>query len=193
MTRLGPAYYGYLHQDAVVAYAFATLLLPESGNQTVSAERRVVANDRFDDMQIDGRLHRRVQIKSHRGSSRTLRISDFTTDDISFRIDTVVASFAAETEPADEYRLFATYEAPDKLLMPFLITALGVSVLLPGVATERFRLSPDHLWPERMPPTWSQLNTLNRETFVRFCDHFVIELLCPSSSLDLQICEIQGL
>lgn len=186
MTRLGAAYYGYLHQDAVIAFVFATLLLPESGSQTASVERRVVANDRFDDLEIVGRLRRRVQIKSHRENPRPLRIRDFTTNDISFRIDTVVHSFSTDTTPADEYRLFATYDTPDEYLMPFLVPVPGIPALLPGIASQRFRLAPDRLWPEEMSPEWSPLGTVDREIFVRFCDHFVIELLCPKSSSDLR-------
>ena len=186
MPRLGAAYYGYLHQDAVIAYAFATLLLSESGSQTASVERRVVPNDRFDDLEIVGRLRRRVQIKSHRGNDRPLRIRDFITDDISFRIDNVVQSFAADMDPADEYRLFATYDMPDESLVPFLVPVPGIPALLPGIATQRFRLAPNRLWPEQMSPEWSPLGTVDREVFVHFCDHFVIEILCPKSSSDLR-------
>lgn len=135
MTALSGAYRGYLHQDAVTAYLLATLLLPGARARTLSAEQRITSDDCFDDVELRGTSRRRIQVKSHQVEYRPLQLKDFTTQEISFRIDRAVRSFMAETSPADEYRLFATYDPPDETISQFLEPAQDVSPLLPGVST----------------------------------------------------------
>src|SRR5450432_254969 len=112
MAALSGAYRGYLHQDAVTAYLLATLLLPGAPARTLSAEQRVTPGDCFDDIELRGTSRRRIQVKSHQLEHRPLQLTDFTTQGISFRIDRVIRSFTAETNPAEEYLLFATFDPP---------------------------------------------------------------------------------
>jgi hypothetical protein len=112
---LSGAYRGYHHQDAVTAYLLATLLLPGASARTLTADRKVIPDDCFDDIELRGTGRRRIQVKSHQVEHRPLQLTDFTTQAISFRIDRAVRTFMAETSAADEYRLFATYDPPDDL------------------------------------------------------------------------------
>ncbi len=183
---LSGAYHGYLHQDAVTAYLLATLLLPAASARTLSAERRVTPDDCFDDIELRGTSRRRIQVKSHQVECRPLQLKDFTTQEISFRIDRAVGSFTAEASPADEYRLFTTYDPPDETVGQFLESAPDVPQLLPGVWTQRYRLLLSRIWPEGEDPRWPHLAEIGRDVFASFCARFVIEIGCPHSSTDLR-------
>ena len=183
---LSGAYHGYLHQDAVTAYLLATLLLPGASTRTLSAERRVTSDDCFDDIELHGTGRRRIQVKSHQVEHRPLQLTDFTTQAISFRIDRAVRSFTAETSPADEYRLFTTYDPPDETVSQFLEPAQDISQLLPGVSTRRYRLLVSQIWPEGGNSVWPHLAEIGRDIFASFCARFVIEIGCPHSSTDLR-------
>jgi hypothetical protein len=183
---LSGAYRGYLHQDAVTAHLLATLLLPSASARTLSAERRVTPDDCFDDIELRGTTRRRIQVKSHQVEYRPLQLRDFTTQEISFRIDRAVRSFTAETSPADEYRLFTTYDPPDETVGQFLEPAQNVPQLLPGVSTQRYRLLVSQIWPEGGNSLWPHLAEIGRDIFASFCSRFVIEIGCPHSSTDLR-------
>lgn len=183
---LSGAYHGYLHQDAVTAYLLATLLLPAASARTLSAERRVTPDDCFDDIELRGTSRRRIQVKSHQVEFRPLQLKDFTTQEISFRIDRAVRSFTAETSPADEYRLFTTYDPPDETVGQFLEPAQDVPQLLPGISTQRYRLLVSQIWQEGGNSLWPHLAEIGRDVFASFCARFVIEIGCPHSSTDLR-------
>jgi len=185
MARLSAAYHGYDHQDLVAAYALASLLLPRADVRLVSAERKAVDDDRFDDLELGGRFRRRAQIKSHTAQGRCLQLADLTTDSIDFRIDRAVRSVSNDSAPADRYVLFATY-SPCGDLLPFLQACPSVLPFLPGINTSRFSLRVDHIWPEGGRPRWRALGDVDRAAFLEFSRRFVIDVGCPSSSADLR-------
>ena len=186
MSRLSAAHFGYNHQDCVTAYAFAVLLLPRFECKRVAVDHKVVVNDRFDDLEITGPIRRRIQIKSHEVASRSLLLSDFTTNRISFRIDDAIASFINDRSPADEYRLFTSFDSPETDLNTFLEPMPQIPPLLPWLATQRYKLIPANIWPEESRPIWPHIESFSRDDFVAFCNRFVIELNCPRTSGDLR-------
>lgn len=187
LSTLSPAYRGYDHQDAVVAYALASLLIPRPPYELVRAERKIVQGDVFDDLELIGQRHIRVQIKSHVAAERQLRLADFTTKTIAFRINDVVRSLETQTHLADEYRLLATFEGVEASLLPYLVASDAGAVLL-GLHTQRFTLDVGRLWPAgaSVIPAWGVLAGVERERFVTLAERFVVEIACPSSSGDLR-------
>lgn len=129
-----------------------------------------------------GTSRRRIQIKSHQVECRPLQLRGFTTQEISFRIDRAVRSFTAEANPADEYRLFTTYDPSDETVGQFLEPAQDVPQLLLGVSTQRYRLLASQIWPKGGDPLWPHLAEIGRDIFASFCARFVIEIGCPHSS-----------
>src|SRR5437899_11610658 len=134
MARLSAAYHGYNHQDLVTAYALASLLLPRSDVRQISAERKVILDDRFDDLELVGGIRRRAQVRAHTSPGRLLRLADITTDVIGFRIDRAVRSVGDDARPADLYTLFTTF-SPDEDLLPFLQPSGSATPLLSGIET----------------------------------------------------------
>lgn len=184
-SRLAGAYNGYKHQDALTAYALVSLLLPATGSRTVTAENKVVPNDKFDDLEITGSRRCRVQIKSHTAKARPLRLADLATNAIEFRIDHALRSFAQDATPADEYRLFTTYFPPEEDLMRYLRPDRVTGPLLPGIGTLRYRLDAQQVWPAGQAPAWKPLQEAKRQDFLAFCQRFVVETGCPVASGDL--------
>src|ERR1700719_1437781 len=115
MAGLSATYHGYDHQDAVIAYALGLLLVPRSGFRAIAVERKSIANDCFDDLEISELIRHRVQIKSHTSSNRQLCLSDFTSHKMSFRIDGAVRSVAEDPNPAGAYKLVTTFLPSDDL------------------------------------------------------------------------------
>jgi hypothetical protein len=187
MSRLSPAYQGYVHQDVLTAYALAALLLPRTTDRAVIGDRKAVPGDRFDDLAIHGAARRRTQVKSHTTDNRRLGLADLTTNRIDFRIDHVVRSFIEDSEPADEYRLVATFGEPDRTLAPYVRPLVDRGPLLPGLRTQRFSLDVARIWPAAGDPQWANLKQVGREALARFCERFVIETGCPASSGDLRV------
>ena len=108
---LSAAHQGYQYQDLVAACVLVRSLV-ESYDMVI-VDRKLFAQDRFDDLEIRSRGRRcRVQVKSHTVDDRRLQLADLTTDHVSTRIDTLVTTCADDASPADEYRLSVTYAAP---------------------------------------------------------------------------------
>ena len=185
MARLSAAYRGYNHQDVITAYAMASLLLPRSSVRLVIAEHKTVADDRFDDLELVGERRRRAQVKAHVAPGRLLRLTDFTTDALDFRIDRAVRSVANAPSPADGYTLLTTYP-PHADLLQFLQVDRAAPSLLRGIETKRLKLSLQRIWPENEKPVWRALENLSRDVFANFCSRFVIEVDCPIASGDLR-------
>ncbi|OWY60878.1 hypothetical protein B7486_66805, partial [cyanobacterium TDX16] len=142
--------------------------------------------DCFDDVAVEGLSVRRAQIKAHTGAERTLELADLTTTAMDFRIDRAIASFANDPTPADEYVLHVTFGSPSEDLKEFLQPAAHVERLLPDLPTERFRLDLDAIWPVDGDPVWKHIVGFGRSTVADFCNRFLIETGCPSSSSDLR-------
>ena len=187
MPSLSAAHFGYNHQDCITACALATILLPKFEGVKVTVDRKVIAEDCFDDLELSGKERSRIQIKSHESDYRPLLLSDFTTNRISFRIDKAIRSFYEDPNPANSYCLFTSFDSPEAKLAPYLFTTPLIAPLLPCFATERYKLIPEKIWPESAEPLWPHVDVFGRDIFLAFCERFTIEINCPRSSGDLRI------
>jgi hypothetical protein len=164
----------------------ATLLTPRPPHEVVRAEQKIVKGDVFDDLELIGQRRIRVQIKAHSAAGRQLRLADFATKAIAFRIDDVVRSIGAQSPLADEYRLFTTFEGIETSLVPYLV-ATDAGPLLPGLPAQRFAINVDRVWPlgESIDPAWTVLDGMQRDLFLTFVERFVVEIGGPKISGDL--------
>jgi len=165
MPSLSAAHFGYNHQDCITACALATILLPKFEGVKVTVDRKVIAEDCFDDLELSGKERSRIQIKSHESDYRPLLLSDFTTNRISFRIDKAIRSFYEDPNPANSYCLFTSYDSPEAELAPYLFTTPLIAPLLPCFATERYKLIPEKIWPESTVPLWPHVDVFGRDVF----------------------------
>lgn len=188
--NLQPAHRGYRYQDIATAYVLACCIVERYDEVVV--DRKIVEDDRIDDLEVRaaGRRVRR-QFKSSEDSARPISESDFVATRSSLRIDRLVLTHVrANPNPADEYRLCATWAAP--LPGDDLCDLLEQIAAPPTFATwpaQFFRLRADTIWPNDSDPIWSPLwgftqasAEFGRAEFVEFCETFVIELGLPVSS-----------
>lgn len=186
MPGLGAAYWGYLHQDVITAFALASLVTSGATVTSVTADRKLVNGDCFDDLLIEGEITTRTQIKAHVVNVRNLQLADFTTEAIDFRIDRVLAVVRNDPSGARGYRLLVTFGDPDSSISPYLIPVPSSPGLIPALKTNRYMISADAVWPLDSGPLWHHLGRTARRDFVSFCEKFVVETNCPRGSGDLR-------
>ena len=185
---LRAAHRGYIYQDIAAAYVLVQAVV--EGVDRVVIDRKVVEDDRIDDLEIVVATRRvRRQIKWSGNPNRSLTKGDFTGANSSLRIDALVMTLVrAGASRADEYRLCATWAIPasDDDVTRFL-REVAAEPTIPGTKTLTFRFDADGLWPANGVPKWDVLTTdrFQREHFVRFCSAFIIELDMPQASRDL--------
>jgi hypothetical protein len=181
--NLTPAHAGYQYQDLLTAYIFAQSLFFRY--ESVTVDRKVVEDDRFDDLGVTAEQTIRRQIKSsqHR---RELSLTDFTKEDSSLRIDRLVQTYTtASGAAADEYRLCATWSLSVDNPLSEMLEPLSGSLTVSGSESKQYRLRGESIWPETETSAWSWLGGAGRPTrveFLAFCDRFVIELELPPAS-----------
>ncbi len=193
--NLQPAHRGYRYQDIATAYVLACCIVERYDEVVV--DRKIVEDDRIDDLEVRaaGRRVRR-QFKSSGDAARPISEDDFVATRSSLRIDRLVLTHVrADPNPADEYRLCATWAAP--LPDDDLCDLLAPIAAPPTFATwpaQFFRLRADTIWPDGSAPIWTPLlefthagAEFGRTEFVEFCERFVIELALPVSSTELTL------
>ncbi len=130
--NLKPAHDGYRYQDLVTAYSLAESLVHRY--HSVIANKKLVDDDRFDDLEIQKNECRvRYQIKSSRDEKHALQISDFTGAGSSLRIDCLVHTYTrAGCNAANEYRLCATWKRPTDNALLSLLESAAASPTIAG-------------------------------------------------------------
>ena len=188
------AHQGYLYQDLATAYVLVRSLTERYDR--VVADRKQVADDRVDDLEIVAHGVRvRRQFKSSENPNRSLSTADFMRANSTLRIDRLVLTYIRAGEsPASEYRLCATWQPPkrDDALTDLLDPIEG-SPTINSWPSRCFRLHGERLWPTEGPPLWKRLasdthdgSEFGRRQFLAFCQRFVIELALPRTSGDLR-------
>lgn len=187
MSSLGSAHRGYQYQDLITAYYFALCLT--SDIQSITVDRKLYENDRFDDLtfQLSGLTFRR-QIKSSEDGEINFELRHLTTKHRDLEIDELIRGFKnAGANVANEYRLCATWKEPIDDLINYL-EPLSTNKTFPEIDTKTFRLRTSAIWEQGQQSVWRRLrdsSDITRQDFIDFADRFVIELEFPSASTDL--------
>jgi hypothetical protein len=184
--NLGSAHRGYIYQDVVTAYFMTTCLANQSGTLTV--DRKICSEDRFDDLTIrDRRGLVRRQFKRSDNPDRPLLREDFTQDRYGLRLDHLIRTYKqAGAEAADEYRLCVPWVKPTDIHVVSYLEETDAVSSFEGYHTRIFRLQAEPIWPENTTPLWSPLRTpsgFTRQDFIDFSQRFLIELECPAASI----------
>jgi len=192
--NLKPAHSGYRYQDIATAYMLARSV--SERHKYVLVDKKQVDDDCIDDLEVCDAGGRRIrrQFKFSLNESRCLEKSDFTRAQSGLRIDRLVLTLVrANPDPADEYRLCATWQPPelDSLLMK-LLEPVEVPLTIVGSYSRCYRLCGDMIWPMDDVPVWNPLEEytkpdaeFNRTDFLTFCEKFIIELSLPIASSSL--------
>lgn len=185
MSTLAAAHRGYNQQDVVTAYHLALTLIGKYDAVTVD-RKEGGASDPFDDLSTrSGSMLTRRQIKSSENAGLVFELRHLNTVRWNLQIDDLVRCYRDAVEPADEYRLCATWKEPTDSEFRQLLEPVAAEHTFDGYSTKTYRLRGDAIWPEGGPPTWRRLRDatdITRQNFLDFAAHFVIELECPHAS-----------
>src|SRR5208282_110458 len=183
--NLQPTHRGYRYQDIATAYVLVESLLRRY--DLITVDRKQVQDDRLDDLEIrDSSRRVRRQFKSSENPDRRLSVADFATDSSKLRMDRLVRSFVLSgTDAATEYRLCATWSAPDDPALGALLSPADNAPTIAGSSSKGFRLVPGAIWPMHGGPIWQCLNNVSREQLLQFSGRFVVELEMPQTSTTL--------
>lgn len=194
---LRDAHRGYAYQDLATAYLLVRCLIQRY--EAVVVDRKIVADDRFDDIEvIEAGLRTRRQLKFSIHADTALSYADFNGARSSLRFDRLVNTFTAEGKnAANEYRLCATWQEPcptDPIVS--LLVPCQIVGTFEGYPTQTFNFDPNRVWPEGGNLVFASLQerlesesvkTLIREEVLSFCKRFIIEVALPPASLDLDM------
>lgn len=206
MGNLAAAHRGYGYQDLLVAARLVDVMLESV--VTVLVDRKLVADDRFDDLTtVSATGHReRTQFKYTDSECQALTLATFTNDNRGLRLDRLVGAALADRDGpgADAsdvtFRVVLADSRPlDERLLEVLEPASpDPGPYLPGFSSFRMRFKPANLWPESSDAGTAKRSGAHLFSFLRqgigrvdradlewVCARLVIEVEAPAATLDL--------
>jgi hypothetical protein len=207
MGDLTPAHRGYEYQDLLVACRLVDMLLDTVAEAYV--DKKLVKGDRFDDLTIRDASghHERSQFKHTDAPGSPLKLSTFTTDARSLRLDRLVGAAVAYRDgpgtgaSSIQFRVVMRDAPPTdaKLAAALMTTSPDPGPFLAGMGTTRLRFNVDVLWPTGgqavlagaagddafgfLRAGESQVDRTNLEWL---CDRLVVEVGAPAMTMDLR-------
>lgn len=190
---LEKAYEGYEYQDLLTASLILKEILKENESEFV-IDKKEFHGDRIDDLQIKNKNGiQKIQIKYSGESDHTLQKSDIASDaTYGIALDKLYENWEKYTEKElTEFRLCLAWKEPTDTLLNFLEPSTGIETFS-DFATRAFKIKGEAIWPEGqlLPVTsWkrfrSKASTIDRSSFLKFCNQLVIETTLPKFSLNL--------
>ncbi len=191
---LAKAHEGYEYQDLLTAYFILKEILEENESEFV-IDKKEFQGDRIDDLLIKSKMgHFKKQIKYSGESNHTFQKSDIAADSpYGIALDRLYANWKiySKQKKLTEFRLCLAWNAPTDALKDFLepVTEKDSFAEYP---TKVFRIKVRAIWPEgqTLPvSSWrrfrKEAERIDREDFLEFCNHLLIETMLPKFSLDL--------
>lgn len=186
---LNAAHEGYEYQDLLTAYFILSEILNNNDARFI-IDRKITIGDAFDDLTIikNGQTYKK-QIKY--SNTHTFQKSDISTSGgYQLAIDELYNAWVGYKDKNCQVRLCLAWDEPIDELTQILTKTLG-EYTFPGYSTNLFRINIGKLWPEKGNPlsSWKRFNqsskTIERNRFVDFCNHLLIETNFPKFSLNL--------
>ncbi len=188
---LNAAHEGYEYQDLLTTFFILQEILNER-NAVFTIDTKEHTDDKFDDLTITNELGIfKKQIKySNEISDHTAQKEDFSSPHkYDLAIYDLFYSWKNLSLKPKEIRLCLAWNEPTDKLTKFIIPS-SKEKTFENYSTRLFQFDVDKLWPENKQPnsSWRKLRTesqnINRNEFVEFCSHLLIEMNFPKQSFD---------
>lgn len=176
---------GYQYQDLLTAFVLADVLMARDG--TVTVESKAYAGDKFDDIIFSrpGKPVRRFQIKWVVDENTFFAPKLIRTSQRNLRIDHLLAC-TPMPHSDEELWLIAPWLPPQESTDEALdwLPVSDTEGIFNHFGSQTFQLNPESLWPKDRHPTVKAIAEakVTRETYLRFCSRFFIELNAPRMS-----------
>lgn len=190
---LEKAHEGYEYQDLLTAFFILKEILGENESEFV-IDKKEFHGDRVDDLQIKSKTgQQKIQIKYSGESDHTFQKSDIAGDAVyGIALDKLYENWRKYPEKElTKFRLCLAWNAPADTLLNFLEPIAGAGTFS-GFTTRPFKIKGEAIWPEgqSLPViSWkrfrSKATTIDRSSFLEFCNQLVIETTLPKFSLNL--------
>lgn len=190
---LDKAHEGYEYQDLLTVYFILKEILDETNSEFI-IDRKEFEGDKLDDLLIrnkEGGFKKQIKY-SGESTNHTFakdNISAGSTYDLS--LDSLYKSWLKHPKKeSTEFRLCLAWNEPVDDLLNFLETVESRESFT-GFPTKIFKVKGETLWPEGQQPHSSWRNfrreatLIDRSTFLKFCENFIIEVGLPKFSLNL--------
>jgi AAA ATPase domain len=207
VASLQAAHRGYEYQDLLSAGRAVDLLLESL--RSVDVDRKMVEDDRFDDLSTVDTLdrHQRVQFKHRDNDDRPLPLDTFVTDGRKLRLDRLVrCAIAYRDGPGKqarkvEFRIVLRDAAPVDPLLTRVLTAArpDPGPFLQTLISTRLKFSVAELWAAaseaqqaaKPAPGFGFLHATDTgiefEDLAWVCDRLLVEVGAPAYSADLRV------
>ncbi len=187
---LNTAHEGYEYQDLLTAYFILQEILNEH-YAVFKIDTKEHSDDKFDDLTITNERIFKKQIKySNEISDHTTQKDDFSNPhNYDLAIYDLFYSWKNLPSKPEEIRLCLAWNEPTDKLTDFIIVS-SKEKTFENYPTKLFQFDVNKLWPENNEPdnSWRKLRTesqnINRDEFVEFCSHLLIETNFPKQSFD---------
>lgn len=191
---LRKAHEGYEYQDLLTAYFILREILEENESEFV-IDKKEFKGDRIDDLYIrnsSGIFKKQIKYSGD-NKSHTLQKGDISGDAAyGISLDQLYESWLNHPQKSIvEFRLCLAWNEPTDVLKDFLIP-IDDKQSFAGFSTKVFRVNGVAIWPlaEQLPITsWRRLRnaalSIERLSFLQFCDQLIIETSLPKFSLNL--------
>lgn len=192
---LEKAHEGYEYQDLLAAFFILKEILEENESEFF-IDKKEFEGDRIDDLQIRNKAGRqKIQIKYSGDTDHTLQKGDIAGDSVyGLAIDKLYENWRAyPKKELIKFRLCLAWNAPTDKLLDYIEPVPGKGSFA-GFITKSFKIEGEAIWPEGQPlpvNSWKRFRnkakTINRSSFLEFCNQLIIETALPKFSLNLHL------
>lgn len=189
------AHEGYEYQDILTAYYILLEILNERNSDFI-IDRKIFKEDRFDDLTIrNNQGVCRKQIKySNTDKDHTLGKNDLSTDNsYDLGIYSLFTSWINDPNKNEihDLRLCLAWNEPTDKIVDVLSSPVHLKNSFQNYITKIYQIDANKLWPDNSEPlkSWQKFrdesNSINKNSFLEFCNKLVLEINFPKFSLDI--------
>ena len=190
---LDKALEGYEYQDLLSAYFILKEILNETDSQ-FTIDRKEFCDDKLDDLLVsnkNGKVKTQIKYSGNDTNHTFVKANIAANSTYNLSLDSLYNGWLKSPEKeSTEFRLCLAWNEPLDELKNFL-EPVNDRQTFPDFPTKVFKAKGKAIWPEGKTPvsSWKQFKkasaSINRNSFLNFCDNLLIEVGLPKFSLNL--------
>ncbi|MBX2933842.1 MAG: ATP-binding protein [Ferruginibacter sp.] len=190
---LDKAHEGYEYQDLLSAYFILKEILSETDSK-FTIDRKEFGDDKLDDLLVsnsNGKFKRQIKYSGNDTNHTFVKANIAANSTYNLSLDSLYNGWLKNPEKGfTEFRLCLAWNEPVDELKTYLKLTHDHQTF-PDFPTKIFKVNGKAIWPEGKTPvsSWKQFKkasaSIDRDSFLNFCDSLLIEVELPKFSLNL--------